>query len=171
MIIECLKCNKKFEINSSLIPKKGRLLKCGSCDYEWFFKEQTNEKIILESDQINIESSTKTASLKNEEIEISPNTIEKEELEIKISPNTIEKEELEVKKNSLSNDTVLNRPKKKKISFFNFLIVFTVSIVSLILIIDSFKGPISIIFPNIEFILYNLYETLKDIKLFFKDFF
>ena len=142
MIIECQKCNKKFEINSSLIPKKGRLLKCGSCDYEWFFVEQTNEKIIQENDQINIdeistESNKITESFKNEEIKKSPNTIKKEESEIKISSNTIEKEvseikispntiendQLEAKNNLSSNDLKINKS-KKQISFFRILIVF-----------------------------------------------
>ena len=50
MIISCPECNKKFEINSKLIPKNGRLLKCGSCNYEWFFSEQTtNEKNIKDN--------------------------------------------------------------------------------------------------------------------------
>jgi len=188
MIIGCQKCNKKFEISSSLIPKNGRLLKCGSCNHEWFFIKQTNEKIITENNQINIdeintESNNITVSLKNEEIEISPNTIEKEESKIEISPNTIEKEESKIEispntiekeeseiKNKISrSDSKINKSQQKKISFFKILIVFIISIVSLILIADTFKEPISIIIPNIEFILYNLYETLKDIKLFFND--
>jgi len=174
MIIGCQKCNKKFEISSSLIPKNGRLLKCGSCNHEWFFIKQTNEKIITENNQINIdeintESNNITVSLKNEEIEISPNTIEKEESKIEISPNTIEKEESEIKNKISRSDSKINKSQQKKISFFKILIVFIISIVSLILIADTFKEPISIIIPNIEFILYNLYETLKDIKLFFND--
>ena len=36
MIIICEKCNKKFNLNDSLMPEGGRLLKCGNCDYEWF---------------------------------------------------------------------------------------------------------------------------------------
>ena len=34
---------------------------------------------------------------------------------------------------------------------------------------DTFQGPISKIIPNIEFLLYNLYETINDIILFLKD--
>ena len=36
-------------------------------------------------------------------------------------------------------------------------------------ILDTFKGPIGKIVPNIEFLLYNLYETINDIALFLKD--
>jgi len=39
----------------------------------------------------------------------------------------------------------------------------------LIIFVDTFKSPISEIIPNIEFILYNLYETIKDIISFLKD--
>ena len=41
--------------------------------------------------------------------------------------------------------------------------------IALIVIVDTFKSPISIIIPNIEYILYNLFESIKDIILFIKD--
>ena len=44
MIITCPSCNKKFEINASLIPDKGRTLQCGSCNHQWFFKEEMKEE-------------------------------------------------------------------------------------------------------------------------------
>ena len=39
----------------------------------------------------------------------------------------------------------------------------------MILLIDTFKMQISIVFPEIIKILNNLYESLTDIYLFFKD--
>ena len=38
-----------------------------------------------------------------------------------------------------------------------------------ILLLDTFKNPLIDIFPGLEPILFNLYETLKDIKLFIID--
>ena len=38
-----------------------------------------------------------------------------------------------------------------------------------IIILDTFKKPLSIILPNLEIILQNFYETLKDVFLFLKD--
>ena len=38
MIIECIKCIKKFEVNSELIPSEGRTIQCGSCNHIWFYK-------------------------------------------------------------------------------------------------------------------------------------
>ena len=44
MIIKCENCNKKFELEESLIPDSGRLLKCSNCENTWFF---TKKKKIL----------------------------------------------------------------------------------------------------------------------------
>ena len=43
MIIDCPWCKKKFEIDPSLIPEKGRLLQCGSCEQTWFFDRKQND--------------------------------------------------------------------------------------------------------------------------------
>ena len=43
MIISCPNCNKQFKINPSLIPDNGRDVKCGSCDYVWFYKIEDNK--------------------------------------------------------------------------------------------------------------------------------
>ena len=31
MIIECINCNKKFNVDAELIPEEGRKIQCGSC--------------------------------------------------------------------------------------------------------------------------------------------
>jgi len=177
VIIGCKKCNKKFEIDSNLIPKNGRLLKCGSCNYEWFFKEQIVEKIKTENNQIiinktNTKSKNISKFIEKEKLEIIPNKLEGK---LEIIPNKLE-EKLEIIPNKLKKNLDLNQSeenetfkKKKNISFFNILLVFIISIISLILIVDTFKKPISVIIPNLEYILYNLYETLNDIRLFFND--
>ena len=56
MIITCEQCLKKFEIESSLIPKKGRLLQCSSCSHKWFYKRDILEetKVVLEQQDIKI---------------------------------------------------------------------------------------------------------------------
>ena len=46
MIITCNNCNKKFDIDSTLIPDKGRLLQCASCEHKWFFKKEVLENKI-----------------------------------------------------------------------------------------------------------------------------
>ena len=51
------------------------------------------------------------------------------------------------------------------------ILIFIISMIALIILVDTFKNPISLIIPNIEDILFSLYETLKDIILFLKDLF
>ena len=60
MIITCNNCNKKFDIDSNLIPDKGRLLQCASCDHKWFFKKEVLENTVspivedIDNDSVNI---------------------------------------------------------------------------------------------------------------------
>ena len=62
------------------------------------------------------------------------------------------------------------KPKKQKnFKILNIFIVAIISFVAFIIIVDTFKYPIGKIVPNIEFILYNLYESIKDISLFIRD--
>ena len=50
MIIECINCNKKFNVDADLIPKQGRQIQCGSCKHTWHFKIESSlkEPLILE---------------------------------------------------------------------------------------------------------------------------
>ena len=54
MIITCDQCDKRFEIESNLIPQKGRLLQCSSCSHKWFYKkdEQEETAIVLEDQDV-----------------------------------------------------------------------------------------------------------------------
>ena len=144
MIISCDQCHKKFEIDSNLIPRDGRLLECGSCNHKWFYKqdiENKTEEIIIEPQLKNIE-----------EEDIDP--IPKDIFPIEELDTSFEKKEI------IEN---------KKIGVLNIIIVFIISFVALIILVETFKKPISIYIPNIEFILNSLHEILRDIILFFKD--
>ena len=44
MIIECINCNKIFEVNSELIPSTGRTIQCGACNHIWFYKQNQSTK-------------------------------------------------------------------------------------------------------------------------------
>ena len=61
MIIECINCNKKFEVNSDLIPDTGRTIECGSCGHVWFFnkndvpKKESYKKQIFTKDTSSFE--------------------------------------------------------------------------------------------------------------------
>ena len=147
MIISCDQCHKKFEIDSNLIPKDGRLLECGSCNHKWFYKQDIKdepEEIIIEPQLKNIE-----------EKDIDP--IRKDISQIKELDTSSEKKE------------IIENKKIKKIGVLNIIIVFIISFVALIILIETFKEPLSIFVPNIKFVLNSLYEIIRDIILFFKD--
>ena len=54
MIITCPSCSKKFEIDSALIPEKGRHLQCGSCSHQWFYKRDQEQEFIEETLKLNL---------------------------------------------------------------------------------------------------------------------
>ena len=131
MIITCENCNKKFEINDDLIPKRGRLLQCGSCDHQWFFKKVIKDKISSLEPSIDLSNA----------------------------------QEIQIKKTKQTNPII----KAKQLNYYKIFIVFIISMVALIVLIDIFKHQINLLFPNTVTILNNLHESLRDIILFIKD--
>lgn len=169
MIISCISCNKKFEINSDLIPDEGRLLQCGNCNNKWFFKknnvENLEEPTIINTKPI-LKDNIDNDITEKEEIYIK----EQSDEEIYINEES-DNDEDELDDNIKDPDTIeiRNIATRPKIKILNIILVFIISSIGLIIVLDTFKSPISFIIPNIEIILYNLYETLKDIILFLKD--
>ena len=141
MQITCDNCAKSFNLDETLISKEGRFLQCGSCNHKWFFKPQKDKKKIIHK-------------------------------EIKKDDIIIEKPESNKKKINESKNNNLNKTlkkNKKKINLFNLLLVFVISIIAIILILDTFKYNLITIFPSVDYILENLYESIKDVILFTKD--
>ena len=162
MIITCPNCNKQFKIDNSLIPNDGRELQCGSCNHVWFYKiEQENEKVLKLNDEIaskvietKVEKKKKKIEEKKQESEKINNKINNEK------ENILEKEE---------NKTLSKNSGNYGIKFFSYLIVFIISFVALIILVDTLKTPLINVFPGLKIILFNLFETLQDIKLFIID--
>ena len=159
MIIQCIKCGKKFEVNSDLIPQTGRTIQCGSCNHIWFYKID-RETAISSLD----ETSKKISNNANKETTKEQNT--------KIIKN---QKSLTKKIDKIINnkDTALVKySKKNKLTFikiFRYFLVLVISIISLIIILDTFKYNLSDYFPNLELLLYNFYQSLIDIYYFTKD--
>ena len=166
MIITCINCNKKFDINSDLIPINGRLLECSSCGHQWFFKIKKDENIpksLINDKKKEIKQDTNNLKPSKKE--------EKQKTEIKKSSKNIEPivDNFKIKQNDdLIYDLKLKK-KKKKLKIQNLIVVFIISFIAFVILIDTFKYPISIIIPNIEFLLNNLYESVKDLILFLND--
>ena len=161
MIISCPNCYKQFKINRSLIPDNGRDVKCGSCDHIWFYKIEDNKAELL----------TLSDDFVDKKIE--------DEIDNKIVENINEHNDVTLEKDiddkkDKTEDKIVEKqiPAKNKIKkntsgkFFSYLIVSIISFVALIILIDTFKVPLINIFPGLVLVLFNLFETLKDIKLF-----
>ena len=58
---------------------------------------------------------------------------------------------------------------KRKINLFNLLLLFIISVTAIVLILDTFKYNLRTVFPPVDYILENLYESIKDVILFIKD--
>ena len=152
MIITCPSCEKKFEIDQKLIPSEGRMLQCGSCERQWFFKINVPEKKIV-----------------NEEI-LTSEKVEKKEID---SINLSTRDETKISKEEISSETYnaskIEKKAKRNYNFLNIILVVIISIIALILILETFKNNLESVFPNINYLLNNLYQSIEDIKLFIFD--
>ena len=152
MIITCVKCSKKFNLDDNLIPEEGRELQCGSCNHKWFFRKEV-KSIKLENE---------IPQNKSKENDILDNFIDTEESNTKVEKK-IEVSSIKVK-NGTRTKKIKTNPKIVKNS-----LVFIISVVALIILLDTFKFQLNSYFPGLDSLLNNLYESLKDLSLFFKD--
>ena len=146
MIIVCPSCGKNFDVDENLIPDKGRLLKCGSCDQTWFFNKNVSEPTEPLIDK----------PAKQKKILYKDENIDKSVSKAPIKPGS---------------ELVKYKPKYNFTfgKFLSYIIVSIITFIAIIIVLDTFKNPLINIFPNLELILYNLFETLRDLILFVKD--
>ena len=150
MIIVCPSCDKNFNVRDDQIPDKGRLLQCSNCKHEWFYTKNTipiDDSIDELSDELTQES---FGILDEEEDQHDEEIAEDKTVELDKSRNT-------------------DKQKTKKINLFKLLLVFIISFVAFILIVDTFIVQISEYAPFAEKYLDNLYQSIIDISLFFQN--
>ena len=161
MIIECPACSKKFNIDEKLIPDEGRLLKCGNCDHTWFYKKEDNLKLETETIKINEINENKS------EINIEPVDVpikETKKIRKKISKKSSTKESTSKELVSIDKSSV-----SRENNIIKKLFLIIISIIAFILLIDTFKNQLSVIFPGIVQMSDSLYLVINDLKLFIKD--
>ena len=158
MIITCPNCKKKFQINATLVPEKGRDVRCGSCNNVWFYKLANVSKVSLGlNENISVNKEKIQTEIEDQNIEISKKTQK-------------EKNEPDIKKiTSKEIPKIIKKPTNKGSKFFSYLIVFIISFVALVILLDTLKTPLISVFPVLEIFLFNLFETLQDLKLFIID--
>ena len=91
--------------------------------------------------------------------------------QIKVLKNEVKNTETKIIKKPYKSKSVENTQKNDstRIAFLNLILVIIISFFALILIAETFKIQISQFIPNLDFYLSSLYESLKDIFLFFED--
>ena len=183
MKITCPCGEKSFNVDASLIPSEGRLLQCGFCNREWFYQiEKKNiesptleDNIAIEKDGPNIINDINDENIESPPLEDNiaverdePNIIDNtNDIGIKVNQKKIDQQDKKI--------TNLSKKKNKKTEknigskFFSYLIVLIISFIALIILLDTFKTPLYSVFPYLETILFSLFETLQDIKLFIID--
>ena len=151
MIIVCPSCSKKFNVRDDQIPDKGRLLQCSNCKHEWFYTKNTipvdNDIDELSNDDLTQES----FGILDEEKDKYDEVI------------------LEDKENESEKPKNIKKKKIKQVNFFKILLVFIISFVAFVLIVDTFMVQISEYVPFTEKYLDNLYQSIIDISLFFQN--
>ncbi len=151
MIIVCPSCGKNFNVRDDQIPDKGRLLQCSSCKHEWFYTKNTIPVDDNLDEQSNDELTQESFGILDEE--------EDRNDEVIVEDKTVE---LEKRKN-------IKKEKTTKVNFLKLLLVFIISFVAFVLIVDTFLLQISKYVPFAEKYLDNLYQSIIDISLFFQN--
>ena len=151
MIIVCPSCGKNFNVRDDQIPDKGRLLQCSNCKHEWFYTKNT----IPVDDNID---------------ELSKDDFTQESFGIlDEEKDKYDEVILEDKENKLEKPKNIKKQKTKQVNFFKLLLVFIISFVAFVLVVDTFVVQISEYVPFTEKYLDNLYQSIIDISLFFQN--
>ena len=124
------------------------MVKCGVCNHTWFFKPSEN----IEKKQ---DAATPNTTIKEEE--------NREFIRVKQNKEAIKPKVDKTKGNTKYLPAI---KKEKSKNFSKLFLVFLISIIAIVILIDTFKDPLAYIIPNINFYLDNLYQSLIDIKLF-----
>jgi predicted Zn finger-like uncharacterized protein len=169
MIIECPNCSKKFNLDEKLIPKNGRTLKCSSCSHIWHHKVSLN----IDNSNNKILEDTKTKSdikpSQTDENDNEANKKNKVKDALDISKESISKKKIDDSKVEIKDKKVNNEKSNQIKMVFIYLIILVISLLGLILLLDTFKYNLSNVFPSVIPVFDSFNETMLDLKLFFKD--
>ena len=164
MIINCECGKKKFNIDSSLIPKEGRLLKCGSCSKIWHYtpiiETKNDDELDIKINENIVKNEVQSEEVMNDENFAAIN----EEVLSEENENDDKNKEYNIKEEK-KNDV---KQRKIKMVLVYFIVVI-ISLLGLIFLLDTFKSYLISVFPTITPFLDSFYETLLDFKLFIKD--
>ena len=140
MIIECINCNKVFEVNSEIIPENGRTIQCGSCNHVWFYNPRIAD--IQKDKNQNIEIDIKEKPTINQTKKNEAKTF---------------KEKSYSKSKDKKNYEITKYKPRKSLSFtklLSYLIVLLITFVALLVVIDTFSTYLYQLFPSLELVIF-----------------
>tara|TARA_B110000444_G_scaffold255504_1_gene290018 strand:- start:1199 stop:1705 length:507 start_codon:yes stop_codon:yes gene_type:complete len=165
MIITCNSCQKSFNVPDSAIGTKGRLVQCSACNNKWTQYPIKVENIKLKPVQEEIKAKTiakvkKKSKSRKKKYTVNPYSTEY--LQKKHGIKIINPSSLGVQKKG-------KKLEKKGFGFYNFLIIFLVSFVTVIGTLHLSREIISFNYPFLEIYLNYLFETIYNIKIIILD--
>jgi predicted Zn finger-like uncharacterized protein len=153
MILSCNSCEKKFVVPDKAITDTGRIVQCGSCGNKWKQYPIKNKTTINE-----VVATKKITPVKREK---------KKKIKKTREINLYSPEYLK-KKHGINLDNIKNIENKKYIEkvsfgFYNFLVVFIITIIALSKVLHFFQDIIVLNFPFTEFYLSYFFESMRNI--------
>ena len=186
MIVQCKSCQKKFLVSENVIPKEGMEVQCGVCSSTWFQKPEikkkskpkskkiTQEKIETASDgKIETASDGKKYKFLGKQwaVVLSSGKIGRlaksdigKELDEKIG------KAIDPSMESMSVNTSEDE-KDQGIGFLASVFIILIGAISTIGILETFKNELIVYWPELEFYLEYVYETLQNIRIILRDLF
>jgi len=189
MIIQCKSCQKKFLVSENAIPKEGMEVQCGVCSNTWFQKPEIKKKAKpkFKSEKITQEK-IETAS--QEKIETASDGKKYKFLGKqwalalpsgkagRLAKNEISKEldekigrSIDPSIESMSIATSEKDEKNQGIGFLTSIFIILIGVIFTIGVLETFKNELVVYWPELEFYLEYVYETLRNIRTISRDLF
>ena len=186
MIIQCKSCQKKFLVSENAIPKEGMEVQCGVCSSTWFQKPEIKKKSKPKSKKITQEK-IETAS--DGKIETASDGKKYKFLgkqwalilasgkSGRLAKSDIAKELDEKIGRSIDpsmENMSVNAPEDEKdqgIGFLASIFIILIGAIATIGVLETFKNELVVYWPELEFYLEYVYETLMNIRTILRDLF
>jgi len=181
MIIQCKSCQKKFFVPENTIPKEGMEVQCGVCSNTWFQKPEIKNKTVpkLKSKKITQEK-IETASdgkkykflgkqwalvLSSGKVGRLAKSAIAAELDKKIGRS------IDPSVESISISTSKKDEEDQGIGFLTAIFIILIGAISTIGVLETFKNELIVYWPELEFYLEYVYETLENMRTILEDLF
>ena len=189
MIIQCKSCQKKFLVSENAIPKEGMEVQCGVCSNTWFQKPEIkkkakpkfkSEKITQEKIETASQEKIETASdgkkykfLGKQWALVLPSGKAGRLAKNKISKELDERIERSIDPSieSMSIATSEKDEKNQGIGFLTSIFIILIGVIFTIGVLETFKNELLVYWPELEFYLEYVYETLRNIRTISRDLF